>query len=129
MVSTAEIIGRNLTQGKDANLASLYKAWERVGQALRHVRGSPRVIVDVGCCDATGSALFRIAHPNARLIGVECVPERAELALLEEAQRPRDQAQPGAHRNSIDFVIAGAGGAEAELPDSRRDVERDVGAR
>jgi SAM-dependent methyltransferase len=79
MISADEIIERNRTQD-ERTFWGAYKPWERVSQALWHMPRTPGTIVDVGCHEAAGTALLRIAHPKARLIAVECVPERAEMA-------------------------------------------------
>lgn len=66
------------TQGLDFHV--LYRPWERTNQALWHLPRDVRAVLDVGCNEGQGSLLFRFAYPKARVEGVECVPERAEVA-------------------------------------------------
>lgn len=86
----------------------LFKSWERVNQACVRIPRTCAVIVDVGCDNGNGTFVFRSAFPAARIVGVECVPERLEMArcFLDEGHEGFFQDAPIAP-GSVDVVYSG----------------------
>jgi len=63
---------------------------ERYAQVARHISPDARIILDVGCNNGVGAAPLRHRAPAAKLIGLDCVPER-----LSEAAKVFDETVEG----------------------------------
>src|SRR5215216_4241344 len=103
-----QIVELNRDQGKERIGCLLYRAWERANQALWHIPYGVKSIVDVGCGAGHGTILFRVARPGARIVGVECVPERAREArqVCDDVQECFFQ-QAAIPNETIDVVFSG----------------------
>ena len=76
-ISIIEYAERNRAQkGEGVNAFSV----SRYRQFARYIPREAQVIVDVGCNIGLGAEPLRAAAPSARLVGIDCVPERVAAA-------------------------------------------------
>lgn len=84
MTNRGNQIERNRRQG-GAGLSDF--SIDRYRHVARHFPEKPKVILDVGCNVGICAEPLRAVVPNARLVGLDCVPERVAhaKAVLDEA--------------------------------------------
>lgn len=53
---------------------------DRYAQFARHIPAGSTTVLDVGCGEGAGGAVLAATLPDVQLLGLDCVPQRLELA-------------------------------------------------